>query len=92
MPSTIYHLENNTQGHSMHSYYSALSALWHDNKEDLPSLSTLQKWNWENDYVIDNSPNRIITIRKGQSWNTPEIRKYNIIDKLPPDIGAEHFE
>jgi len=92
MAATIYHLEINIQGHRAHYYYSALKALWIDNKEELPSLSTLHKWNFEKPFVQDDSPDRIITILKGKSYNTREARENNWIDELPPDIGAEHFK
>jgi len=77
MAATIYHLEINIEGYRAHSYYSALKALWIDNKEILPSLSKLQKWNFEKPFIKNNSPNRIITIWKGKSYNTREARKAN---------------
>lgn len=77
MAATIYHLEIDIQGYRAHSYYSALKALWIDNKETLPSLSKLQKWNFEKPFIENNSSNRIITIRKGKSYNTREARKAN---------------
>jgi len=92
MAATIYHLEIDIQGHRAHSYYSALKALWIDNKETVPSLSTLQKWNFDKPFIEDDSPNRIITICTGKSYNTSEARKANWIDELPPDVGAEHFD
>lgn len=89
MSRTIYYIEIAHQdGHKERGFYTSMKALWIDNKEILPvSKSYMEKHDWKNPVKKDN-----VLILKSTAYTTSEVEKFNWVDRLPPEIGAESFE
>lgn len=80
MPRVVWHYEEDIQGSVRHYYYSSLTAFYNDQEGSFPvSKFTLDRWNWENDYRVDDGINGKLILRKGNMYSNNDLK--NIIQK-----------